>query len=217
MYGEKRYMANLYFPMLRWNIRNLLKKNGMTQADLATIAGMSQSNVSKALSDKDPKEFTLDQVYRISQHFGIPIDELVGNAAAKNAETSPRAALAFFTKLLCDSKLRYTTIKVPEWVYEYEYNHYGYEGLVANEKDIEYYAFYFPKYQHLEDYARNPLVTDEDIRDEFRTDGNDSKLQQLNEILDKFLPMVKLYRETEIPDEAFQMVLNGYLEQLPEK
>ena len=30
-------------------------------------------------------------------------------------------------------------------------------------------------------------------------------------------PAVIVYRETEIPDEAFQMVLNGYLEQLPEK
>ena len=210
-------MAELSFSMLRWNIRSLLKKHGMTQAELAAIAGMNQSNVSKALSDKDPKEFTLDQVYRISQHFGVPIDELVGNAAAKNAETSQRAALAFFTKLLCDSKLRYTTITVPEWVYEFEFDTFGPPEYVAREKDVEYHAFYFPKYQHLEDYFRNPLVTDDDIHDEFRTDGNDSKLQQLNEILDKFLPMVKLYRETEIPDEAFQMVLNGYLEQLPEK
>lgn len=210
-------MAEMNFTLLRLNIRNLLKKHGITQAELATIAGMNQSNVSKALSAKDPKEFTLDQVYRISQHFGISIDELVGNTAARNAETSPRAALAFFTKLLCDSKLRYTTVTVPEWVYEYEYNPIGYPECFGREKDVEYQAFYFPKYQHLEDYARNPLVTDEDLHDEFRSVGNGSNLQQLNEILEKFLPMVKLYRETEIPDEAFQMVLNGYLEQLPEK
>lgn len=210
-------MSELNFTMLRMNIRNLLKKHGITQVKLASIANMTQSNVSKALSDKDPKEFTLDQLYRISQHFGISLDELVGNTAANKAETSPRAALAFFTKLLCDSKLRYTTIKVPEWVYEYEYNSFGYQECMGREKEIEYHAFYFPKYQHLEDYARSPLATDEDIHDEFRNVGNSTRLQQLNEILTKFLPMVDLYRETEIPDEAFQMVLNGYLEQLDDK
>lgn len=210
-------MSNLNFYMLRLNIRNLLKKHDITQAKLAAIAGMTQSNVSKALSEKDPKEFTLEQVYRISQHFGVSIDELVGNTAANKAETSPRATLAFFTKLLCDSKLRYTTVKISEWVYEYDYNPIGYPECVGKEKDVEYFAFYFPKYQHLEDYARNPLVTDEDIHDEFRSVGNGTKLKHLNELLTKFLPMVDLYRETEIPDEAFQMVLNGYLEQLEDK
>ena len=39
----------------------------------------------------------------------------------------------------------------------------------------------------------------------------------MNEILKKLIPIIKLYREKEIPDEAFQMILNGYLEQLPEK
>jgi len=29
--------------------------------------------------------------------------------------------------------------------------------------------------------------------------------------------MIKLYREKQIPEEAFQMILNGYLDQLPEK
>ena len=39
----------------------------------------------------------------------------------------------------------------------------------------------------------------------------------MNEILKKLIPIINLYREKEIPDEAFQMILNGYLEQLPEK
>ena len=118
-------MPELNFELLQTNIRNLLKKHNITQVDLAGIAGMTQANVSKALNPKESKQFTLDQLYRISQHFGVSIDELVGNTAANKAETSPRASLAFITKLLCDSKLRYTTLKVPEWVYEYEYDGFG--------------------------------------------------------------------------------------------
>lgn len=209
-------MPELNFELLQTNIRNLLKKHNITQVDLAGIAGMTQANVSKALNPKESKQFTLDQLYRISQHFGVSIDELVGNTAANKAETSPRASLAFITKLLCDSKLRYTTIKVPEWVYEFEYDGGSYPECRGRQKDIDYPAFYFSSYQHPEDYARSP-ISDEDIHFEFVSVGNGTQFQQLNEVLKKFLPMVKLYRETEIPAEAFQMVLNGYLEQLPEK
>lgn len=204
------------FELLQENIRGLLAKNGLTQNALAEIAGMSQSNVSKALSAKESKQFTLEQVYRIAQYFGVSIDVLVGNTAAKKVETGPRASLAFITKLLCESKLRHTTVDVEEWVYEYDYGIGGYQECRGVQKTIEYPAFYFASYQHLEDFARSN-VTDEDVYYDFLSGGNDSRFMRLNEVLKKFLPMVKLYRETEIPDEAFQMVLNGYLEQLPEK
>jgi len=44
------------------NITQLMKDNGITQEKLADILGMSQPNVSKALSLRDKKCFTLDQV-----------------------------------------------------------------------------------------------------------------------------------------------------------
>lgn len=209
-------MSEMNFELLQENIRGLLSKNGLTQNALAEIAGMSQSNVSKALSPKEPKQFTLEQVYRISQHFGISIDELVGNKAAELTETGPRASLEFITKLLCKSKLRHTTVKVMEWVYEYEYTGSDYPECRGKEKEIEYPAFYFASYEHPEDYARSN-ISDEDVYYEFMSAGNDTRFLHLNEVLEKFLPVVKLYRETDIPDEAFQMVLKGYLEQLPEK
>lgn len=209
-------MSELNFELLQENIRGLLSENGLTQSALADIAGMTQSNVSKALNPKESKQFTIDQVYRIAQHFGVSIDALVGNTAANEVETGPRASLAFITKLLCESKMRYTTVTMQEWVYEFEDGYGTYPECRGKQKNIEYPAFYFASYQHLEDYARSN-VADEDIHYEFLSAGNDTKFWHLNEVLKKFLPMVKLYRETEIPDEAFQMVLNGYLEQLPEK
>lgn len=209
-------MSELNFELLQENIRALLKKHDLTQNALAEIAGMTQANVSKALNPKESKQFTLDQLFRISQHFGVSIDELTGNKAANEVETGPRAALAFFTKLLCESKLRYTTVNVEEWVYDYEYTGSGYPECRGKQMNIEYPAFYFASYQHHEDYAR-VNIADEDIHYEFMSAGNDTKFKFVNDILRNFLPMVKLYRETEIPDEAFHMVLKGYLEQLPEK
>ena len=65
----------------------------MGQEDLAKIAGMSQPNVSKALSDTNKKQFNLDQLFRIAQHFGISIDELVGNTTANVASTYRKGKL----------------------------------------------------------------------------------------------------------------------------
>lgn len=210
-------MSELNFELLQENIRALLKKHDLTQSELAAIIGMSQGNFSKALNPEEKKQFTLEQLYRISQHFGVSIDELVGNRAANEVETGPRAALEFITKLLCESKLRHTTVEVEEWVYEYEYCGSDHPECRSKQKTIEYPAFYFASYQHFEDFARRADISDEDIHYDFLSGGNDSKFLRVNEILKDFLPMVKLYRETQIPDEAFQMVLKGYLEQLPEK
>ena len=79
------------------NIRALLKRYDMTQQQLAGITGMTQANVSKALNSNDKRHFTLEQVICISQHFGVPIDELVGNEVSQEAATSPRAVLAFLS------------------------------------------------------------------------------------------------------------------------
>ena len=36
----------------------------------------------------------------------------------------------------------------------------------------------------------------------------------MNDIIKKLLPMIALYKEKEIPEEAFQMIVDGYLSQL---
>lgn len=209
-------MSELHFGMLQENIRRLLKKHDLTQSELASIAGMSQGNFSKALNPEEKKQFTLEQLYRIAQHFGVSIDELVGNKAAKEASTSPRAILAFITQLLCDVKIRATTVTVEEWVYEPMYNEHGYPDCRPEKRNIEYTAFYFPDYHQVDDFAFEEHEQEE-LHYEYLSGGNDTKLQALNDVLKKLIPLIKLYRETEIPDEAFQMILNGYLEQLSDK
>lgn len=81
---------------------------------------MSQPNVSKALSLRDKKCFTLDQVVGIADHFGVSIDQLVGNTAPKSLETGPRAVARFLTGVLESHDARYTTIEVEEGVFDGE-------------------------------------------------------------------------------------------------
>lgn len=208
-------MSELNFSILREHIRDLLKKNNLTQENLAEIAGMTQANVSKALSETANKEFTIDQVFRIAQHFGLSIDELVGNRAAEEASTSPRFLLTLFSKLLCEGIIRPIEIEQEEWVYE-PFSNAGVPDCNHEKRIINYTSFFFPDYFALEDFASNDQEF-EDIHYEFMYGGNDTPYKKLNVILKKLIPMINLYRETEIPDEAYQMVLKGYLDQLPKK
>jgi len=209
-------MSELNFELLQQNIRFLIEKHGLTQSALAEIAGMTQANVSKALNPNESKQFTIDQVFRIAQHFGVSIDELTGNKSADAASTSPRAILNFITKLLCDVKMRSTAITIEEMVYEPFCNEHGYPDCRPEKKTIEYPALYFPNYHQVAEFAFDEHEQEE-VHFEFLNGGNDTRLQTLNEILKKLLPLIKLYREKEIPEEAFQMILKGYQEQLAEK
>ena len=209
-------MSELNFNLLQENIRALLKKHNLTQSELAEIAGMSQSNLSKALNPEEKKQFTLEQLYRISHHFGVSMDEITGNKTVDKATTSPQSCLNFVTKLLCSGIMRSTMISMEEWVYEPYYNSHGYPDCKPEKKNVEYPAFYFADYHWIDDFANNEYDAEE-VHTEFLMGGNCTKYQYVNEIFKKFIPVIKLYRETEIPDEAFQMVLKGYLEQLKDK
>ncbi|MBQ8837183.1 MAG: helix-turn-helix transcriptional regulator [Clostridia bacterium] len=209
-------MAEMNYSLLQSNIRALIKKHGITQNGLAEIAGMSQSNVSKALSPNDKKQFNLEQLYRISQHFGISIDELVGNMASSAAYTSPQALLALISKLFIESKVKSTEITEIEYVYKPYYNDNGYPDCSFKQEEQKYIAFYFPNYMQTSDF----VFKDEDedtLHYEFCSDGNESMMKPLNTVLEDFIPIVDMYLKGKFNKDAFDMVLNGYLEQLSDK
>lgn len=209
-------MSELNFDLLQENIRELLKKHDLTQRELAEIAGMSQGNLSKALNPDEKKQFTLEQLYRIAQYFGVSIDELVGNTVPAEITTGPRSVLSFLAKLLCEAKIRVTNISEEELLYDRFTNEHGGLDCRRVNKTVEYPAFYLPDYYRVSDFAFCEPDYDE-LDMEYCWCGNASRFMQVNEILKNLIPMIKLYREKQIPEEAFQMILNGYLEQLPEK
>lgn len=198
------------------NVRCLMKRKGMTQQQLAEVTGMTQANVSKALNPNDKRNFSLEQVISISQHFGVSIDELVGNKVPLETATSPRSVLAFLSELLSSVKMRSTTISEEELIYEQFRNEHNYPDCRRVNRTIEYPAFYFPDYHRVYELGTCEPEYDE-LDSEFCWCGNETKFLPMNEILRNLIPMIKLYREKQIPEEAFQMILNGYLDQLPEK
>ena len=207
-------MSELNFNLLKKNIKALMDKHDLTQSQFADIIGMTQPNLSKALSPNSSKEFTLDQLYRISQYFKVSMDELTGNTAAKDDSMSPATMLRLITNLLCNNKIRITRVEnVTETVYT-PFLRGNFPDCAINQETYSYNAFYFPNTRIV------PLDFVEPERDDFHFDcclsGNQSQYKELNEILERFLPLVESYRKRDIPEDAFYMILEGYVKQLSE-
>ena len=205
-------MSELNFDLLEKNIRILIQNQHITQQKLAEITGMTQANVSKALNPHENKHFTLEHIYRISQYFGISIDKLVGNTAPEQAEVNPRTAFEFIIKFMCAKKIRTAEMVVKETIYEHEE---GKEEYTPKETEITYPVFYFPDYEQLSDYFLSP--SDEpafDLHMQFCSTGNQTSYFRLNEVLKKIIPLTQMYLKDDIPEEAFQMIVDGYLNAL---
>lgn len=81
------------------NLKEMRKKQGLSQQDMAKIIGADQKTYSNYENGKtDP---TLKTVLKLSDYFGCTLDELVGNKKKTSPTTSPtkQRALDIFNQL----------------------------------------------------------------------------------------------------------------------
>lgn len=206
-------MSEIDYKLLETNIRSLMDKKGITQNKLAEAIGMPQSNISKALNCMDDRKFSLEQLYRISQYFGVSIDELLGNKPSEEKTISLRSLFSMLVDLLVKQVILPTKTEVEEWVYEPIYDVNGYPDCRPEKKKNVYISFFFPNY-FCEDAEGLSEEEKDELEAEYLQCGNDTRYVRLNEVVRDILPMIDLYRKKRIPEEAFQMIVNGYLDKL---
>ena len=71
---------------LSTNIKYLRQTNNLTQEDLANIVGKARSLVSQW--ESDDREITTEDIIKLSNHFCIPMDTLVGKDLRINENNS---------------------------------------------------------------------------------------------------------------------------------
>ena len=204
-------MAELDHNILRKNISSLMESNNLTQEELGNIAGMTQSSVSKVLSGTS--YFSLDQVFRISQHFHIPIDQLVGNKVGFDASYSPSSVLKHIIKLLTAGKMRTIQVTIPETVYSREIVDGKYEHKTCERENIRYNVFCFPSFYSVDDFAFNEDAK-EDLHCKFLANGNGSPFYLLNQILTIVLPLIPMKRSGMVEEKLINDALKNYVEEL---
>lgn len=205
-------MAGLNKSILIKNISELMESNGITQSKLAEILGTSQSNISKALNEKDKKCFSLYQVVMIADHFGISVDSLLDR---KNSIGKDKRSLAkWIIDILMDDEVSTTTITKHEVIYDWPYDAGPFEGSTEHESDNEYIAIYFPNYWQPDTTG----MTEEDLDElsmELTVNGNANNNFKLNQFLRDFIQILTLYKHHQLPEEAFQSTIKHYLDKLP--
>lgn len=208
-------MANYDTDILIQNTKALMKDKNITQEKLASILGMSQSNVSKALSENDKKSFTLDQVVGIAKHFCVSVDMLVGNQRTATIATGPRAIASFLSEIIASHDAKYITVEKEEDVFEVYYNPYErYPGCTREKRMISYPAIYLPSYWSVPDRVTNE---DEDAAIcEATQCGNDTRMQPVNDFLRQFKEIFDIYDKGGLSEETYNNVVSDLLSHLRE-
>ena len=205
-------MSNFDNNILKRNIRILMENDGMTQSELSKLTGMSQPNVSKALNESDKKQFTLEQICIIADHFNVSVDALLERKTIELTQ-SPRDICAFIALLLKSKVIRSTHITVEEETYHQTHDPYGNLcGYSPDRNENGYTAFYFSNYNLIwsPDFHEFEILSDL-----ARQEGNFNDTNaKINLFIKKYLEIFKIYDKGELPQDAYDIVLNNYLSEL---
>lgn len=68
------------------NVRHLLSETGMTQVELAELAGIHHPNVNRILNGKEG--ITIERAERIASALGVKLSELVSEKLPKKSRTA---------------------------------------------------------------------------------------------------------------------------------
>ncbi len=197
------------------NINELMRNSNMTQVQLAKILGMSQSNVSKALSMKDKKSFTLDQVVGIAKHFNVSVDSLLGHQSTTLNPENKADIARFIAALLSSRTAKYKLIDVEEEVFVGSYdNQAGIYSYEPTKKVNEYPAIYFSNYYEL---PKPKHEFDDDAYLEYdiaRESGNEAKNFGLNVFLERFIKILEIFKVDDLDKETFDNIVDSYVKQI---
>ena len=194
------------------NIKLQMKKHNETQSQLAEVIGMTQSNFSKAINGVESKRFSIEQLYGISQHYGVGIDALLGNKADDNLTLV--SISSFLRKLIENSiadlvELEYTDIK-----YKSEYDGYTDQFYVNSYADKNTYtAIVFPNTKFEPKYLSKSEA--DKLKQKYAKNGNrDYRNECINEFLKKYTQLYRLYRRGDLEYDVLELACQHYIEEL---
>ena len=198
-------MQNFDIDILKKNVRSLMNERGTKQEELAQYLEMSQSNVSKALSLKDKKCFTLEQTCGIADFYGVSVDRLVGKRTAYSAANNREIAEMLVT-LIESGAVSFSEISMTEHVY---YPQDG--GYAREEDDVDrvYPSLYFRDY-----WTPKPFDEDGSQLYELQAMGNSTNNYEINEFLRKFIQIYTVFKRGELFEETYKAVVQDYLSRI---
>ena len=193
------------------NIKLQMQKHNETQSQLAEVIGMTQSNFSKAINGVESKRFSIEQLYGISQHYGVGIDQLMNNASSFTLGTVD--ICKFIKALIENSEAVFVDCELSETVYYNSKNRPSYlmPGTSSQKVKHEYKGLVFNIYQ--EDFSN--CMNDQETQDKislYESLGNDSyKAKAINEFINGYIEIYRLYKTNFMSEAVYRAAVDGLL------
>ena len=207
-------MSKFNNAILIENIKLQMKKHSENQKQLAEAIGMSQPNFNKAINQSEGKQFTLDQLYCISQHYGVTIDSLLGNKVAEEMST---ASICVFIKRLIEGLfVDVINVEYTDYRYDLMYDDYTcHENSIPIPLTNEYLALVFPNREFKDKYLLDKDAYRERLN--YAKIGNsDSRNKTINDFIKKFTQLYRLYLKNEIDKDILDLACERFIEQIAE-
>ncbi|MGN0354737.1 MAG: helix-turn-helix domain-containing protein [Muricoprocola sp.] len=188
-------MMNENFDILKKNIKYLMdshKPQPLTQAELGSIIGISQPNISKYISPqyKGPG-FALEHVLRIADYFNVSIDFLLGREIKDNTHvTNIGDCCANIVKMFegnFNAKFELIDISEQDMTTWDEY---------PNPIDRKYYAIYFSEQKR-------------ESADQI--DLNSYNAYSINKFIKRFINIRSMKQRGDLDEEDYNTLLEKYI------
>ncbi len=187
-------------------IRDRIKETNITQKEIAEkILGTNQPNFSSALNQKKGRHFTIEQYIALADYFGVSLDTLFGRESA-STQISARSICSWIIELFNSKRAIFKTIKLSETDATTLYDEYP--------TSTEYQALLFPNYDNNSGRYDN-FQLDKFINGSSACyDNSDHDNIAINSFIKKYLDIEKFNSEKGMPEEAYEIVINTYLNEL---
>lgn len=205
-------MSNFNNSILIQNIKLQMKKHNENQKQLADAIGMSQPNFNKAINEKDGKLFTLQQLFDISQHYGVTIDSLLGNEPVE--DVSLASICSFIKELIEMSYVDVVETNYQDFTYGTEHiDYYGHDEVTTSSTTSSYPALVFPNRLFQEKYL-SEWDSEKKKLEYARFGNNNSSNKTINNFIRKYLRMYHLYLKNEIDRDVLDLAYDHYLQEV---
>ncbi len=215
---EKKAKDGIQLTIIE-KIEALMEENNVNQATLAREISIGQAQLSKCLNRKGNNYISIDMLIKLSDHFNVPADHLLGRSSLR-VEEKPRSNTQICRHLVSmieTGAVNIINAVVEEDTYQPNKNEtenpshpYRYE-----KKKNSYKVFYFSNYRPLPDMKNLDKSEKKKMESEFNTNGlYHPKGIEINAFIEYYLKLRDLYKKNELPKAFFEQAIEDRLNQM---
>lgn len=181
---------------------------GMTQKEIAAIMGCTEGTMSRYMNPQRKEFPPVDGLCNLSEHFNVSIDWLVGNTEKrkKDGKLSPRDICAMLIDIFTTSQCTFKELTVTEDCFDEPWDS---DKVVHSSRENTYPIFYFSEWRQIDI---------EMYYSDFMDSGNRHRINSIiNNFIDRYLKIKSMLDEGNLETEMYEILLNRYLQDVPDK